>query len=69
MTAPPDPLRAYANAVRAGDRRLAALIASRVFRGGPEAPAAGDAETAPAPVPASPVAQETVRRLREHLRI
>lgn len=31
MRPPPDPLAAYADAVRAGDRRLATLIAQRLF--------------------------------------
>lgn len=59
----PDPLRAYADAVRAGDRRLAALIAARVFRRG-RGPASADGSGAP-----SPAARETLRRLRDHLGI
>ncbi|UTI65204.1 hypothetical protein NBH00_03100 [Paraconexibacter antarcticus] len=63
----PDPLRAYANAVRAGDRRLAGLIAARVFR--------RDRRRAAAPLPPeagggpTPAARETFRRLRDHLGI
>jgi hypothetical protein len=61
----PDPLRAYAHAVRAGDHRLAGLIAARVFRRG-----RGRTEPDEDPLtPPSPAALATFRRLREHLGI
>ncbi len=60
----PDPLRAYVHALRAGDQRLAGLIAARVFRRGraPGPSLAGDPLTPP-----SPAALATFRRLRDHL--
>jgi len=58
----PDPLRAYIDAIRAGDRRLASLIAARVFR--------RRRATGPAGIESpSPAARDTVRRLRDQLGI
>ncbi|WP_354699019.1 hypothetical protein DSM112329_04720 [Paraconexibacter sp. AEG42_29] len=58
----PDPLRAYADAVRAGDNTLAALIAHRVFR-------RSHTRDPDAAAPPSQAARDTLRRLRDHLGI
>ena len=57
----PDPVRVYEHAVRAGDRRLASLIAGRIFRG--RSSPSVDCEQPPLG------ALESLRRLREHLGI
>lgn len=59
----PDPMRAYADAVRADDRPLATLIARRLFHRAPQRTAGDTAQ------PPSAAAHAVLRRLRDQLGI